>query len=156
MADSTQRPLPPNYTLETGYPPLNDYLHLRAATGLSPKTPAQGAAVPSGSWYGLFISYTDPETNTSTPVAMGRIIGDGGWYFHIADMAVLPDHQRKGLGDIVLKRLLEVIYERAPEGRPYITLLADAPGVKLYRKNGFVDTAPGSVGMMYLPKKEGE
>jgi len=33
---------------------------------------------------------------------MGRVIGDGGWYFHIVDMAVLPEHQRRGLGDAVL------------------------------------------------------
>ncbi|WP_370260313.1 hypothetical protein [Cryobacterium sp. TMT3-29-2] len=29
---------------------------------------------------------------------MGRIIGDGGWYFHIADMATLPEFQGRGLG----------------------------------------------------------
>lgn len=25
----------------------------------------------------------------------GRVIGDGGWYFHIVDMATQPDHQRR-------------------------------------------------------------
>ena len=34
-------------------------------------------------------------------VGMGRILGDGGWYFHVVDMAVLPEHQRRGLGDVV-------------------------------------------------------
>jgi hypothetical protein len=28
---------------------------------------------------------------------MGRVIGDGGWYFHVVDMAVLPEHQRRDL-----------------------------------------------------------
>ncbi|KAL6230966.1 hypothetical protein BDW75DRAFT_244334 [Aspergillus navahoensis] len=51
---------------------------------------------------------------------MGRIISDGGWYFHIADMAVLPEHQRKGLCDVVLKELLRYIKENAPEGEPQI------------------------------------
>ena len=45
---------------------------------------------------------------------MGRIIGDGGWYFHVADMATLPDHQRRGLGVLVLSTLLERIAEHAP------------------------------------------
>ncbi|KAL2860826.1 GNAT family N-acetyltransferase [Aspergillus lucknowensis] len=147
--------LPPNYTLHDGYPSVPEYLHLRAASGLTPKTPAQGAAVVQNSWFGCYITYTSPtpenserSTATPTPVAMGRIISDGGWYFHIADMAVLPEHQRKGLGDIVLKRLLAYIKEHAAEGEPYINLLADPPGRKLYFKNGFVDSAPVSTGMV--------
>ena len=81
---------------------------------------------------------------------MGRIIGDGGWYFHIADMAVLPDHQRKGLGDVVLKRLLEEIRVRAADGEPYVTLFADGPGRRLYAKNGFLEAAPEQMGMQML------
>jgi len=85
---------------------------------------------------------------------MGRIISDGGWYFHIADMAVLPEHQRKGLGDIVLKQLIAYMTRMAPEGDPYVSLLADAPGRRLYTKNGFVDSAPHSVGMVFPMKRE--
>ncbi|KAJ6153553.1 Acyl-CoA N-acyltransferase [Penicillium chermesinum] len=80
---------------------------------------------------------------------MGRVIGDGGWYFHIADMAVDPAHQRKGLGDAVLKALIQQIKEASPsDGKPYISLLADKPGRKLYAKNGFVESAPESLGMV--------
>jgi GNAT superfamily N-acetyltransferase len=82
---------------------------------------------------------------------MGRIIGDGGWYFHIADMAVLPAHQRKGLGDAVLKHLMAYIKAHAPQDGTgaYVTLFADAPGRRLYQRNGFVDTMPsGQMGMM--------
>lgn len=45
---------------------------------------------------------------------MGRIIGDGGWYFHVADMAVHPDHQKKGLGDFILAMLLDKVEQEAP------------------------------------------
>lgn len=87
---------------------------------------------------------------------MGRIIGDGGWYFVIADMAVLPAHQRKGLGDYVLNHLVENIKSTPVVARtletggplPFINMLADAPGRKLYERNGFVYTAPHSLGMM--------
>jgi GNAT superfamily N-acetyltransferase len=83
---------------------------------------------------------------------MGRIIGDGGWYFHIADMAVHPDHQKKGLGDAILKALLQRIAHNAPkDGEPYITLFADEAGRRLYYKNGFVDAAPGQLGMVLSP-----
>ncbi|KAL4911368.1 hypothetical protein BDW74DRAFT_142824 [Aspergillus multicolor] len=151
-----QQTLPSHYTLVSGYPSLTSYLHLRKASGLTPVTPAQGAAVPLGSWYGCYITYIDPNTSESTAVAMGRIISDGGWYFHIADMAVLPDHQRKGLGDAILKQLLRYIGENAPEGNPYVNLMADEPGRRLYAQNGFVDAMPGSLGMVYKGDLAGE
>lgn len=78
---------------------------------------------------------------------MGRLIGDGGWYFHVVDMAVVPGHQRRGLGDLVLGSLLEHIDATAPPG-PYVTLLADPPGRRLYERHGFSDSAPHSVGMV--------
>jgi len=78
---------------------------------------------------------------------MGRVIGDGGWYFHIVDMAVLPEHQRRGLGRAVLDYLLEQIRRRAPRGA-YVSLLADPPGRHLYTRSGFVESAPESVAMV--------
>jgi GNAT superfamily N-acetyltransferase len=138
--------------MKSGYPPVPEYLHLRAASGLSTKTKAQGEKVATGSWYGCYITFTGDD-GEETPVAMGRIIGDGGWYFHIADMAVLPHHQRRGLGDAVMKNLLKYIKDNCAEGAPYVTLFADPPGRKLYSNNGFVDSepnepgVPGSLGM---------
>jgi GNAT superfamily N-acetyltransferase len=64
-------------------------------------------------------------------------------------MAVHPNHQKKGLGDAILKALLVKIKSDAPaDGEPYISLLADGPGRPLYVKNGFVESAPGSIGMI--------
>jgi ribosomal protein S18 acetylase RimI-like enzyme len=77
---------------------------------------------------------------------MGRVIGDGGWYFHVVDLAVLPSHQRRGLGDLMLTRLLEVVRAAAPPD-PYISLMADQPGRRLYERHGFKPTAPRSIGM---------
>ncbi len=81
---------------------------------------------------------------------MGRVIGDGGWYFHVADMATLPDHQGRGLGRRVLVDLLAQIHDAAPSGA-YVTLMADAPGRRLYESMGFVETAPHSLGMRLAP-----
>lgn len=83
---------------------------------------------------------------------MIRAIGDGGWCFHLSDMAVLPEHQRKGLGEALLKRLLKIIKERSPPGA-LITLLADKPARGLYKKLGFVESAPHSLGMWLEPEE---
>jgi ribosomal protein S18 acetylase RimI-like enzyme len=82
------------------------------------------------------------------PVAMGRTIGDGGWYFHIADIATDPAHQRQGLGRRVVQWLLDDIRSRAPEGA-YVTLVGDPPGQRLYRSLGFEDVDP-SLGMALI------
>ena len=65
--------------------------------------------------------------------------------FHIADIATHPDHQRMGLGRAVMDTLVARIQDTAP-ANPYITLLADPPGRRLYEQIGFVETAP-TVGM---------
>jgi ribosomal protein S18 acetylase RimI-like enzyme len=130
------------YVLIPTAPGVDDYLYLRAASGLSPKTAEQAAPVLTASWAFCHIR----ETATDQAVAMGRTLGDGGWYFHIADMATLPAHQRRGLGRRVLTWLLAQIDERAPAD-PYITLNADAPGRPLYRSMGFVEAAPESIAM---------
>jgi GNAT superfamily N-acetyltransferase len=132
------------YVLVEGYPSVGDYLHLRTASGLTPKNEEQAHAAIKGSWHGAYIA---EEATPTKAVAMGRVIGDGGWYFLIADMVTLPDHQRKGFGDAILKNLLANIKSRAAEGRAYVTLGADPPGRKLYLKNGFKETMPDVMGM---------
>ena len=132
----------PGYSLVMTPPPLSDYLRLRADAGLSPKTEQQGAAALSGAWAACHVVHQE----TRAVVGMGRLLGDGGWYFHVIDMAVLPEHQRRGLGDEILRALLNRIRAAAPPGA-YVNLLADPPGRRLYQRHGFTETAPHSVGM---------
>jgi len=136
-------PIPDDYDLTLVPPPLDHYLRLRSETGLSPKTADQAAGPLANSWRWCSVTHR----SSGETAAMGRIIGDGGWYFHIADMATLPAHQRQGLGRAVLDALLAEIDEHAPPA-PYVTLLADAPGRPLYAQAGFVPTEPHSVGMV--------
>lgn len=133
---------PPEYRLEEGVPTVDRYLDLRARAGLSPKNTDQALAALSGSW----CAYRVRHLVTNEVVAMGRVIGDGGRYFHIVDMAVLPDHQRQGLGDALLTALLRHIGDRAPGGA-FVNLFADEPGRRLYERHGFTYTAPKSLGM---------
>ena len=135
--------VPEGYDVRFDPPQVQEYLRLRADSGLSPRTASQAHGSLENSWRWCSMIHRP----TGAVAAMGRIIGDGGWYFHIADMATLPNHQRRGLGQAVLTTLLAEIAEHAPPD-PYITLLADEPGRPLYRSLGFVPTAPHSVGMV--------
>ena len=135
----------PGYRLVMAAPPVADYLRLRQEAGLSPKTEEQATAALPGSWAACHVV----EETGGEVVGMGRLLGDGGWYFHVVDMAVLPEHQRRGLGDAVLTALLNRVREVAPPGA-YVNLLADPPGRPLYKRHGFSETAPGSVGMALL------
>lgn len=130
------------YTLIDGPPSVDDYLRLRAESGLSPKRRDQAEAGIGGAWAACRVV----EDASGETVGMGRVLGDGGWYFHVVDMAVLPDHQRRGLGDAILGWLVARIRSDAPAGA-WITLLADSPGRRLYERHGFVETAPDSIGM---------
>jgi GNAT superfamily N-acetyltransferase len=134
-------PLSPQYTLVEGPPDADSYVALRVAAGLTPRTTAQAAAALHGSWAAVHV-----VDEGRRPVGMGRLIGDGGWYFHVVDMAVLPDHQRRGIGDAVLEWLLRRVEQLAPPGA-YVSLLADEPGRRLYERHGFKATAPRSIGM---------
>lgn len=139
--------MPDGYTLVTGTPPVAAYLRLRSESGLTPRHEAQAVPALAGTWWGCHVVHDA----TGEVVAMGRVIGDGGWYFHVADMATLPDHQRRGLGDLVLSTLLARIGEVAPPGA-FVTLMADPPGRRLYARHGFTEDREASIGMArWLP-----
>ena len=65
------------------------------------------------------------------PVATGRLLPDG----HIGRMAVLKDWRNRGLGGLMLQRLIEKARER---GDKQIVLSAQVHAVPFYRAHGFV------------------
>ena len=139
--------LPQGYRLIHTPPCVDDYVELRSRSGLTPTTREQAEAALPGSWAACHVRFE----GSGRAVGMGRVLGDGGWYFHVVDMAVLPEHQRRGLGDAILTALLQDVRAQAPPGA-YVSLLADPAGRGLYARHGFTDTAPQSIGMaMRLP-----
>jgi len=77
-------------------------------------------------------------------VGMGRVIGDGGCFYHIVDIVVLPEHQGQGVGKRIMTAIMAYIEEDALP-TAYISLIADAPD--FYRKFGFRSVGPRSEGM---------
>jgi hypothetical protein len=80
---------PMTYEIREEVPSVSDYINIRLGAGLSRKSP-EAAAI--GLKNGLFsvVVYS-----CATPVGIGRVIGDGGCFFEIVDIAVLPEHQER-------------------------------------------------------------
>ena len=95
-----------------------------------------------GSWVAFHVI----DVEDGATVGMGRLIGDGGWYFHVVDMAVLPAHQRRGIGNWVLTWLIDRVREAASPGA-FVSLMADPPGRGLYARNGYTENRDLSIGM---------
>ena len=130
------------YRLVDEPPAVDDYVRLRAEAGLTPRTEEQARLAIAGGWAACHVVHDA----TGETVGMGRVIGDGGWYFHVVDMAVLPGHQRRGLGDAILTALLDRIREAAPPDA-FVSLMADPPGRRLYARHGFTEDRDASIGM---------
>lgn len=116
------------------------YLRLRAEAGLSAYTEEAAGHGLAGTWYGVSLGASGQV------VGMGRIIGDGGCFFQIVDIAVTPAHQGRGLGRRILAALMARLEAHAPRSA-YVSLIADVPADRLYRAFGFTETAPRSIGM---------
>ena len=142
---------PEGYALRPGVPTPTDYVRLREDAGLTPRTLEQAVLALPGSWAACHVV----DVGTGGTVGMGRLIGDGGWYFHVVDMAVLPAHQRRGIGHWILTWLLVQVREGAPPDA-FVSLMADPPGRRLYERHGFTEKRDLSIGMaMWLGRENG-
>jgi ribosomal protein S18 acetylase RimI-like enzyme len=85
-------------------------------------------------------------------VGMGRLVGDGVMYFYIQDVAVDPDYQGRGIGQMIVEALLQHIRETTP-GSAFVGLFATDAALPLYERNGF--TRGDMTGMFRLVAPEG-
>ena len=130
------------YKIYNSGPTVEEYCYLRKETGLSPKSIEAATIALKNTWYSVHIK-VDNRT-----IGMGRIIGDGGCFFQVVDIAVLSDHQGKGLGKRIMENLMTYYVGNAPDSA-HLSLLADGNAKYLYEQFGFIPTAPYSIGMHY-------
>lgn len=87
-------------------------------------------------------------------VGMGRIVGDGAMYFYIQDVAVLPKHQKNGLGKLIINHLLNYIKKcKHKNGIAFVGLFASHGNDKFYEQFGFRDYSPVMTGMFTVLDK---
>lgn len=135
-----------DYTVIHATPTVETYIILRAATGLPSKTPQAATAGLANTLFAVQIAHSSSPDEI---VGMGRMIGDGGCFFQVAGIAVLPAHQGKALGKMIMRELKDWMYKNVPKSG-VVTLLADGPAIEVYKHFGFEETpglTPSSVGM---------
>ncbi|KGP79944.1 MULTISPECIES: GNAT family N-acetyltransferase [unclassified Paenibacillus] len=123
-------------------PSAAEYLALRKSAGLSAMS-QEGAEI--GLPNSLFAVCLREENEI---VGMGRVIGDGGCFFQVVDIAVRPDQQGRGYGKLIMSEIMNYLREHVP-ARGLVSLLADVPADRLYAQFGFAYTSPKSEGMWW-------
>jgi ribosomal protein S18 acetylase RimI-like enzyme len=130
-----------NYTLKREAPSVTDYIRIRLAAGLSRKS-EEAARI--GLAHSLFAVVVCSGTE---PIGIGRVIGDGGCFFEVTDIAVVPAHQKKGVGDMIMTSIMDYLQTSAPK-TAYVSLMADHGTPSFYKRYGFsFSEMPKSSGM---------
>lgn len=133
----------PEYVLVLRNLTVDEYCRLRAGSGLSPRSEKIVRAALPNTLFSVVI-----ERNGQA-VGMGRIVGDGGTVFQVADIAVLLEHQKRGLGKQILDAIDAWLRQNAGPGA-FINLFADRGVAPLYARYGFRARDPEEPGMCYV------
>lgn len=129
-----------DYAILHATPTVQVYRNLRQAAGLSQKTVEAASRGLPNTLFAVQIIHD------SEAVAMGRVIGDGGTFYQVVDIAVTPAHQGRGLGKKIMREIQAYLQLAVPPSG-YVSLLADGEAYRLYQQFGFALTAPATVGM---------
>ncbi len=112
-------------------PTVEEYLALREAVGwgrLDEQLCAKGLA---NALFTVCLLHHDQV------IGCGRVIGDGGLYFYLQDIIVLPAFQGKGLGNRMMQAILEYLEKHALPGA-FVGLMAAKDVSPFYTHFGFV------------------
>ncbi|MEM6891334.1 MAG: GNAT family N-acetyltransferase [Pseudomonadota bacterium] len=120
--------MPPDFS--DAHPTVAEFRSLRAAAGLSSFSDEATRISLRNSLYAVWLR------DEGELVAMGRLIGDGGTFAQVTDIAVHPRLQRQGWGDRIITQLMAWADAQLPSGC-YISLIADPGAERLYAKHGF-------------------
>jgi Acetyltransferases len=130
-----------DYTLAERLPEPERFVELRAAVDVPPRSVDAAERGLPESLYGVSAVH-EP---TGEVVGTARVVGDGATVFHVCDVVVHPDHQRRGLGTRLVDAVVGFLDANAPP-EAYVNLLADLDG--FYERWGFEESRPASKGMV--------
>jgi GNAT superfamily N-acetyltransferase len=124
-------------------PTVKEYLALREAVGWGRLSEEMAARGLSNALFTVCVLHDD------TVVGCGRVIGDGGLYFYLQDIMVVPAFQAKGLGKRLMQLILGYLEAHALPGA-FVGLMAANGASAFYTQFGFAVRPPDRPGMFRL------
>ena len=135
------------YEFRRVVPSVEDYVRLRREAGLGLKSVDAAAKGLPNSLFSITV------VHEGEAVGMGRVIGDGGCFFEVVDIAVVPEHRGKGLGRRIMQEIMNSIERNALPGA-YVSLITNVP--EFYQQFGFKRTPPpDEVMFVWFPASPG-
>jgi GNAT superfamily N-acetyltransferase len=131
-----------DYRLAKRVPSIGDYNRVRVAAGLSEKSVEAARLGLANTVFGVCVE------NRGEVVGIGRVVGDGGLFFEVVDIAVVPEHQKRGLGKMIMDALVSWLTVNAPP-TAFVSLIADEGLSGFYERYGFRVRPPEAPGMSF-------
>lgn len=78
-------------------------------------------------------------------IGTGRVVGDGALVFHVQDVIVIPEHQRKGIGTSIMEAIMKYINQTA-KPTAYIALFSARGLENWYGRFGFIERPHKNLG----------
>lgn len=119
-----------NYKIIERTPTISEYNDTRRAAGLAVKNERAAQVGLSNTLYAVCVVYEN------SVVGIGRVIGDGGLFFDVVDIAVVESHQKKGVGKLIMDSLMAYLDVNAGP-TALICLMANKGVAPFYEKYGF-------------------
>ncbi len=79
-------------------------------------------------------------------IGCGRVIGDGGIYFYIQDIIVVPAFQKRGIGKFIMNEIMKYLNKHAA-ANAFIGLMSSEGVMGFYEKYGFEERPNNGPGM---------
>lgn len=109
------------------------YLYLRQEVGWKRLSEHQVKLALSNCLYNV-VAYENGE-----PVGMGRVIGDGAVVCYIQDLVILPECQGRGIGSMVIEKLMQYVESITEDGTEMMLCLMCARGREgFYKRHDFM------------------
>lgn len=119
-----------------------EYLHIRGKVNWKVLSNSQAELAVKNSLF--FVKAVDEFGNN---IGMGRIVGDGAVICYIQDLVVIPEAQGKGVGSMILNRLIEYVESIKTGDTTMMLCLMCAKGREsFYLKHNFTARPTDSLG----------
>ena len=134
------------YILVERSPTIKEYQKLREAVGWGN---VDFEATEVGLHNSLFSVCVIYKNNV---IGCGRLVGDGGIYFYIQDVIVLPEFQGNGIGKRIMDAIMDYLKAHV-HPNAFVGLMAAKGVSKFYERYNFTERPADAPGMFMRRKK---